>query len=71
MRGRRKSFFGLRDFQWHAEFEWKIQDLWVGAFWKRIGNDVDLWICFLPCVPLHISWWWTAEPRSEEASDGR
>lgn len=43
---------------WHCQFEFKPQDLWVGAFWKRIGNCVDLWICLLPCVPLHISWWW-------------
>jgi hypothetical protein len=46
------------DFQWRAGFEFKLQDLWIGAFWKRIGNCVDLWICFLPCLPLHISWWW-------------
>lgn len=46
------------DIQCRAAFEWKLQDLWVGAFWKRQGNCVDLWICFLPCVPLHVSWWW-------------
>jgi hypothetical protein len=46
------------DFQWRVGFEFKLQDLWIGAFWKRSGNCVDLWICFLPCLPLHISWWW-------------
>ena len=54
----------FRDLQWRAEFEWKPQDLWIGAFWKRIGNCVDLWVCILPCVPLHISWWWTREPEA-------
>lgn len=38
--------------------EFKIQDLWIGAFWKRIGNCVDVWVCLVPCVPIHVSWWW-------------
>ena len=42
---------------WRRSFEWKPQDLWVGVFWKRIGNAVDVWVCLLPCVPLHVSWW--------------
>lgn len=46
----------------HVELEWKLQDFWIGAFWKRTGNCIDLWVCLLPCVPLHISWWWSREP---------
>jgi hypothetical protein len=23
-----------------------------------------LYICFLPCIPLHVSWWWSREPVS-------
>ena len=42
---------------WNVEFEWKPQDAWIGAFWKRTGHTVDLWVCILPCIPLHISWW--------------
>jgi hypothetical protein len=49
----------MKAYQWRAEFEWKLADLWIGAFWKRQGNCVDLWICFVPCVPLHVSWWWS------------
>ena len=45
-------------------FELKLADLWIGAFWKTtsITDDdgekpmwTDIWICFVPCVPLHIS----------------
>lgn len=53
--------------------EWKVEDLWIGAFWRRsptqvghvldrngtlhavIDHDLDVWICFLPCFPIHIS----------------
>ncbi len=51
--GKRAEFF-----EWRIGLEFKLQDFWIGAFWKRIGNCVDLWICILPCLPLHISWWW-------------
>jgi hypothetical protein len=44
------------------QFEWRPRDLWIGAYWKRIGNCIDLWVCLLPCLPLHISWWWSEEP---------
>lgn len=47
---------------WNAQIEWKPQDLWIGAFWRQCGNCVDLWICILPCVPVHVSWWWH-DPR--------
>lgn len=46
------------DFEWLWRWEFKLQDMWVGVFWKRTGNCVEMWICFLPCIPLHISWWW-------------
>jgi hypothetical protein len=48
----------ITQFQLRAAFEFKLQDCWIGAFWKRQGNCVDLWLCLLPCVPLHVSWWW-------------
>ncbi len=41
--------------------EIKREDLWVGAFYKRgtmLGgqlDSLDIWICLLPCLPLHIT----------------
>ena len=49
MKGRKFEFY-------NAEFEWKLQDFWVGGYWKQTGSTVDLWICLLPCIPLHLSW---------------
>lgn len=44
--------------------EVKLEDLWVGAYWHtdpplwRGSATVrrHIWICLLPCLPLHISW---------------
>lgn len=65
--------------------EWKLQDFWVGAFWKitplrlvcycgdycdthnhfsghgavpmdQPSKQVDIWICAIPCLPIHISY---------------
>lgn len=46
------------------QFEWKLEDLWVGVFWRHgygtfdAGKQrmwTDVWICLLPCVPLHVT----------------
>ena len=45
-----------------ARFEFKLADMWIGLFWKK-GFDsnyggkipsLDVWVCFLPCIPLHL-----------------
>lgn len=37
--------------------EWKLADLWVGMFLKwRDFATLDIWICLLPCIPIHIIW---------------
>lgn len=42
---------------WNCDIEFKPQDLWIGAYWKRDGNCLDVWICLIPCVPIHLSFW--------------
>lgn len=48
-----------------ARFEWKVEDFWIGVFWKvrpeiyysAKFNDpwlLDVWICLIPCVPFHL-----------------
>lgn len=51
--------------------EFKVQDCWIGVFWRREVDEVTdyggsvaavfitqhIWICLVPCFPLHI--WWT------------
>jgi hypothetical protein len=60
-----------------CRLEFKVNDLWVGSFW-RVGpparlwalegdwggpgdaplrRRVDLWICLLPMLPIHLTWY--------------
>jgi hypothetical protein len=35
--------------------EWKVQDCWIGVFWRRVGLlGYDWWVCLLPCLPIHV-----------------
>ena len=45
-------------------FELKLEDLWIGVFWRHgyakfdYENRpmwTDVWICLLPCCPLHVT----------------
>lgn len=44
--------------RWRLEF--KVEDLWIGAFWRFIHDanggtaGAELWVCLLPCLPLHF-----------------
>ena len=39
-----------------VRLEFKLPDMWVGWFWRNSSYQCDLWICLLPCLPLHICW---------------
>lgn len=44
--------------RWRVHVEFKLADMWVGAYWAGHGGWIDLWVCILPCFPLHF---WTEE----------
>ena len=52
--------FGIERFAWDLSLEFKPADLWVGIFWKWSGtwrkpkDRLDLWICLVPCLPIHL-----------------
>ena len=35
------------------QLEWKPQDLWVGVYYTNSAYQFDVWICLLPCLPIH------------------
>lgn len=47
-----------RKFEYHHNFTigFKLEDFWIGAFWRNTGHSTDLWICLIPCFPIHLSW---------------
>jgi len=40
--------------RWRVRLEWKLADAWVGCYWANHGGYSDVWICLLPCLPLHF-----------------
>jgi hypothetical protein len=40
--------------------EFKLQDCWIGAYWCRkfeglnLYSDLHIYICLIPCFPIHI-----------------
>jgi hypothetical protein len=47
------------------QLEWKLQDFWLGVFWKRTKLHTDIWICLIPCIPIHITLWRVQCPRCD------
>lgn len=51
--------------------EFKLPDFWVGVFWKSAeelspmfaAKRLDVWVCLLPCLPIHIRWHYKIESR--------
>ena len=43
---------------WHVELEFMPRYLWVGVYWRQLGNTWDYWLCLLPCFPVHLSLWY-------------
>ena len=47
-----------------CKLELKLQDCWIGVFWRvsdwepvqndPIPSDLDVWICIVPMIPIHI-----------------
>ncbi len=50
-----KILYKFPTFGWLLQLEWKPQDLWIGVFWINNKFRVDIWVCLLPCLPLHYA----------------
>lgn len=43
------------DFEtWSIGLEFKLQDVWVGFYWENSYEDFDIWLCLIPCFPIHL-----------------
>ena len=43
---------------WNCQLQFRPRDLWIGLYYVTEGHCVDAWICLVPCVPIHLSWWY-------------
>jgi len=34
--------------------EFKKEDCWIGLYWKKSNSRLDIWVCLIPCFPIHI-----------------
>lgn len=54
----------------HIRIEFKLQDLWLGVFWKITRSRgelpdcwlyedrrIDVWVCIVPTLPIHMTFW--------------
>lgn len=37
--------------------EFVPQDVWVGVYWRRRWALLSVWVCLLPCLPIHVERW--------------
>ena len=61
-----KTLLDYTGFSWGVCLEFKLQDMWMGVYWKNRKQDIDIWICLLPCFPIH---YWSGREK-KEGSDG-
>lgn len=38
--------------------EFKLADLWVGLFYAKGPTGLNMWVCLLPCLPIHVKVYW-------------
>ncbi|PZW20979.1 hypothetical protein EI42_05740 [Thermosporothrix hazakensis] len=38
----------------HLQTEYHPRNLWIGATYKRVRNELHFWIGFFPCFSIHI-----------------
>lgn len=57
--------FSLVTRNFTVALETKMEDLWIGAFWRYSDpyvffeqirfKKLEVWICLLPCLPVHLT----------------
>jgi hypothetical protein len=45
-----------RQRQLWVEVMWEIRDCWVGVYWTWEGTALHIYVCLIPCVPVHVIW---------------
>jgi hypothetical protein len=56
-----KELFWINKGRTRFSLEFKVADLWIGAFWKTSlntyhGTTLDIWFCLVPTLPFHFQY---------------
>ncbi len=38
---------------WGISLEFKLQDMWIGVYWENNYEDIEIWLCLIPCFNIH------------------
>lgn len=30
-------------------------DIWIGLYWNETDNALHIYVCIIPCIPVHVS----------------
>ena len=46
-------------FGWSLALKVDLRDVWVGVYWNPHpgGGMLDVYVCLLPCLPIHLCLW--------------
>jgi len=52
-------------------WEFKLPDCWLGVYWHRLPGRMDVWLCVIPCLPVHAAWSiWHSRPSPAAHAEG-
>lgn len=38
-----------------VRIEHKIEDCWIGCYWRKKTYATHIWVCIIPMFPVHIT----------------
>lgn len=46
-----------KGFGWSLALKLDLRDVWVGVYWCPHPGRFDVYVCLLPCLPIHLCLW--------------
>lgn len=43
---------------WQFEIIFEPRDIWIGVYWKKYPEAIELYICVIPMLPLRLYCQW-------------
>lgn len=56
-RVRRDEWGWAQGFGWSLALKFDPRDVWVGVYWNPNPGRLDVYVCLLPLLPIHLCLW--------------